>query len=394
MNGRCVTTAAVGDSLATVDVGAGAPPARLTAEHRLDTSAPERDRIRAAGGEVRATAFEDGKPVGPLRVWPGGLAVSRSVGDRDGKKGGVTSKPEVSRVYVPDEQPGFRLVMASDGLWDAVTVKQAAACGAKLGTAPAAAALCKLAQKQKDNRDDITVVVVDALASVGHKDPFVAKAPWRSEIKVRWPLGHRKYDTVPSPSARRAARTDAAAREAAVEAAAAAAAAEAAAEAETTPDARWADDATGNAAPAPPTTTRGGRRCHRATRCDRRPRTTHARREGRADAVGAGVERRRRAGAAGAAGGDARVRARKNSAAKRGGAPVWAPVGAPVGAVAEDAAEEWTRRRRRGSRRGWKICESPPPSRRRRRRQPRRRSPRLGAARPNPSLGASRRRRR
>ena len=109
VNGRCVTTAAVGDSLATVDVGAGAPPARLTAEHRLDTSAPERDRIRAAGGEVRATAFEDGKPVGPLRVWPGGLAVSRSVGDRDGKKGGVTSKPEVSRVYVPDEQPGFRL---------------------------------------------------------------------------------------------------------------------------------------------------------------------------------------------------------------------------------------------------------------------------------------------
>ena len=122
-------------------------------------------------------------------------------------------------MYVPDEQPGFRLVMASDGLWDAVTVKQAAACGAKLGTAPAAAALCKLAQKQKDNRDDITVVVVDALASVGHKDPFVAKAPWRSEIKARWPLGHRKYDTVPSPSARRAARTDAAAREAAVEAA-------------------------------------------------------------------------------------------------------------------------------------------------------------------------------
>ena len=87
VNGRCVTTAAVGDSLATVDVGGGAPPARLTAEHRLDTSAPERDRIRAAGGEVRATAFEDGKPVGPLRVWPGGLAVSRSVGDRDGKKG-------------------------------------------------------------------------------------------------------------------------------------------------------------------------------------------------------------------------------------------------------------------------------------------------------------------
>ena len=38
-------------------------------------------------------------------------------------------------------------------------MKQASACGAKLGTSAAAAALCKLAQKQKDNRDDITVMV-------------------------------------------------------------------------------------------------------------------------------------------------------------------------------------------------------------------------------------------
>ena len=51
------------------------PAVRLTAEHRLDTSSAERARIEAAGGEVRATTFEeDGKPVGPLRVWPGGGA--------------------------------------------------------------------------------------------------------------------------------------------------------------------------------------------------------------------------------------------------------------------------------------------------------------------------------
>ena len=108
--GRCVTTAAVGDSLATPRLhrrrpqgikggGAGggggdphhhppAPPHKLSPEHRLDTSASERERVLAAGAEVRATAFEDGRPVGPLRVWPGGLAVSRSLGDRDGKRGG------------------------------------------------------------------------------------------------------------------------------------------------------------------------------------------------------------------------------------------------------------------------------------------------------------------
>jgi serine/threonine protein phosphatase PrpC len=192
VHGRCVTTAAVGDSLATIDLGVScgfaAPAARLSPEHRLDTSAFERERIVACGGEVRATAFEDGKPVGPLRVWPGGLAVSRTIGDRDGKRGGVVSEPEVSRVVVPDEQPGFRITLASDGLWDAVTVKQAAQCSGRLATAAAAAALCKQAQKQKDNRDDITVLVVDALADPAHKDPFFVKPPWKTAFKVKWPL--------------------------------------------------------------------------------------------------------------------------------------------------------------------------------------------------------------
>ncbi|EEH53837.1 uncharacterized protein MICPUCDRAFT_41863 [Micromonas pusilla CCMP1545] len=208
VNGRCVTSAAVGDSLATIDTGShhqrnstkssgGASSAsRLTPEHRLDTSASERNRIEAAGGEVRATAFEEGKPVGPLRVWPGGLAVSRSMGDRDGKKGGA--------FYLTP--PGFRIVLASDGLWDAVTVKQASSCGAKIGTQAAAAALCKLAQKQKDNRDDITVVVCDFLADASHRDPFQAKPPWRTELDVRWPFGKKKYDPSPPPSTRRAAR--------------------------------------------------------------------------------------------------------------------------------------------------------------------------------------------
>ena len=255
VHGRCVTTASVGDSLAVLDLGvttgAAAPAARLSPEHRLDTSAAERERIVAAGGEVRATAFEDGQPVGPLRVWPGGLAVSRTVGDRDGKKGGVVSEPEVSRVIVPDEQPGFRITIASDGLWDAVTVKQAAQCAGRLATAAAAAALCKRAQKQKDNRDDITVLVVDALADPSHKDPFQEKPPWKVAFKVKWPLrgAPGKEPTlddpveVPPPSARARWRLEAPAREAA---AAAAAAAEARERAEVAEAARRAD-----ARPAP-----------------------------------------------------------------------------------------------------------------------------------------------
>ena len=208
VNGRRVHSAAVGDSLATLDCGHGVSAVRLTPEHRLDTSAAERKRIEDAGGEVRATAFEEGKPVGPLRVWPGGLAVSRSIGDRDGKRGGVSSEPEISSLIVPDSQPGFRLVLASDGLWDAVTVKQAAQCGGKLGTGPCAAALCKLAQKQKDNRDDITVLVADYLAGGTDKSPLTNRPPWKTELEVQWPLGRRRYDPAPCASARRSTRME------------------------------------------------------------------------------------------------------------------------------------------------------------------------------------------
>ena len=52
----------------------------MSGNHRLDSNKAERARAQAAGAEVAASVLE-GKPVGPLRVWPGGLAMSRSLGD-------------------------------------------------------------------------------------------------------------------------------------------------------------------------------------------------------------------------------------------------------------------------------------------------------------------------
>ena len=60
VNGRNVTTAAVGDSLATLDVPNRKGTSRLSNEHRLDCSDGERKRIVESGGEVRPTEFEDG----------------------------------------------------------------------------------------------------------------------------------------------------------------------------------------------------------------------------------------------------------------------------------------------------------------------------------------------
>lgn len=56
----------------------------------------ERDRVLAGGSEV-AQSEVDGKPVGPLRVWPGGLAMSRTLGDAPA--GDVcTCEPDVRQV--------------------------------------------------------------------------------------------------------------------------------------------------------------------------------------------------------------------------------------------------------------------------------------------------------
>ena len=48
----------------------------VSGNHRIDDNKAERERLLEAGGDI-AQADLDGKGVGPLRVWPGGLAFSR-----------------------------------------------------------------------------------------------------------------------------------------------------------------------------------------------------------------------------------------------------------------------------------------------------------------------------
>ena len=49
----------------------------------IDNNADERDRITALGGEIAQAADLAGNPGGPLRAWPGGVAVARTIGDSD-----------------------------------------------------------------------------------------------------------------------------------------------------------------------------------------------------------------------------------------------------------------------------------------------------------------------
>ena len=53
---------------------------QVSGNHRLDDNKKEKERIKKQGFEVSSSKVE-GRPTGPLRVWPGGLAMGRSLGD-------------------------------------------------------------------------------------------------------------------------------------------------------------------------------------------------------------------------------------------------------------------------------------------------------------------------
>jgi serine/threonine protein phosphatase PrpC len=77
--------------------------------------------LSLCSGELSRSTLE-GKEVGPLRVWPGGLAMSRTLGDAEAGDL-VPGAPAVAQVTLPST--GARLVIASDGVWDVLDPKNA-----------------------------------------------------------------------------------------------------------------------------------------------------------------------------------------------------------------------------------------------------------------------------
>ncbi|KAF6254310.1 hypothetical protein COO60DRAFT_1703399 [Scenedesmus sp. NREL 46B-D3] len=180
----------VGDSAAYLDTGKEV--IALSGNHRIDDNAAERARILASGGEIsKSTA--DGVPVGPDRVWPGGLAMSRSIGDPQAPQ--VIAVPEIRHVTLPTT--GGRLVIGSDGVWDHMQPKsmihQASGGAANLqhrqavrnaSTDAAAKKLAAAALKKKGLRDDISVLVVDLVPSSSDtRPPALMLGPARDAVE-------------------------------------------------------------------------------------------------------------------------------------------------------------------------------------------------------------------
>lgn len=159
IEGLIVTVASVGDSRCILESADGSIY-HLSADHRLDTNEEERERVTACGGEVGRLNTGGGTEIGPLRCWPGGLCLSRSIGDRDVGEF-IVPVPYVKQVKL--SSAGGRLVISSDGVWDILSAEEALECSRGLAPEAAAAQIVKEAVQVKGLRDDTTCIVVDIL---------------------------------------------------------------------------------------------------------------------------------------------------------------------------------------------------------------------------------------
>nr|KJB26350.1 hypothetical protein B456_004G237900 [Gossypium raimondii] len=156
-----VTVASVGDSRCILDTQGGIV-SLLTVDHRLEENAEERERVTASGGEVGRLNVFGGNEVGPLRCWPGGLCLSRSIGDTDVGEF-IVPIPHVKQVKLSNA--GGRLIIASDGIWDALSSDMAAKSCRGLPADLGAKMVVKEALRSRGLKDDTTCLVVDIIPS-------------------------------------------------------------------------------------------------------------------------------------------------------------------------------------------------------------------------------------
>ncbi|GKB43225.1 probable protein phosphatase 2C 15 [Tanacetum coccineum] len=142
-----VTVASVGDSRCILDAQGGAV-SELTVDHRLEENQEERERVKASGGEVGRLRILGGAEEAYVFLDPSGTWMLESL-------------PYVKQVKLSDA--GGRLIIASDGIWDAVSSDTAAKSCRGLPAELAARQVVKEALRTRGLKDDTTCIVVDII---------------------------------------------------------------------------------------------------------------------------------------------------------------------------------------------------------------------------------------
>ena len=178
VDGDFLIVANVGDSLAMAQTLGGL--VTMTVDHRADNNAAEAARCARAGHRVATLPMG-----GPLRVWPGGLMMTRAIGDID-VGAVILAEPETRRIRIPHAEGGLRLFLACDGLWDTISFSAAARRTSSKTVEKAAKAL--VAHARELSRDDISVLVLDVPlllgGSVGGVGGFGFEVAFKTKVSV------------------------------------------------------------------------------------------------------------------------------------------------------------------------------------------------------------------
>jgi serine/threonine protein phosphatase PrpC len=148
----------VGDSLGLLVHSGGF--LELGVSHRLDASEAEQRRCLSLGAKLGRAVNDKGMPEGGLRAYPGGLAVTRGIGDSD--CGDIVS-PEPAHTTHALPADGGAVVLCSDGVWDNASyedVSRVLLDGKYDSAASAALSVVKGVLRTKGLTDDTTAVVV------------------------------------------------------------------------------------------------------------------------------------------------------------------------------------------------------------------------------------------
>jgi len=166
-----LTAVNLGDSRAMLDTGSEI--ISLSSDHRVATHKGERRRVEAMGGIVAPIAMSGSGPaddyasgVGPLRIWPGGLSISRAIGDFDVGES-VLPFPFLTQVMVPPT--GARLLVGSDGIWDAFDkMSRAGSMSRSWSTENVPSRMIQtIVRAYGGLKDDTSLIVVDILPKGG-----------------------------------------------------------------------------------------------------------------------------------------------------------------------------------------------------------------------------------
>lgn len=122
----------------------------ITTSHRLQDNPSERMRV----SDRVQFLCQSGRPVGPPRLFPGGLSCSRTIGDANVP--GTACVPDIT--YSQNLQDDDIMLIASDGLWDTMSLR-------KIIDVTRATRCAKSVISSVSNRlaDDASVIVVSKL---------------------------------------------------------------------------------------------------------------------------------------------------------------------------------------------------------------------------------------